>query len=123
MSVALKELEEGVRDLTTGGSAADTEGGFRAAAKQLLSGHKATINKLLNGLDEVSVGEIADAAAMAAARTRKKAAAATLEGALLPKAAAIQAKLEPPTPAAPPPIATSAAETTFQSAEIDSDED
>lgn len=113
LGAALDELEKGVRDVTADG-AVDTDGSFRAAARQMLSDHMANLNKLMMALDEVSLGEVTDERACHAARGRKKSAAAQLEGSLLPKARALQKLLEPPPPPPPPPK---------QSAEIDSDED
>ena len=136
LSSALRELEAGVRDLTAAGGEADTDGSFRAAARQMLTAHLSTINKLMAGFDEISLGEVADAAACAAARARKKAAASELESVLLPKATALRGQLDarppapstasvpsaPAAPAAPqPPTAPAALQK--QSAEIDSDED
>ena len=120
---ALTDLEEAVRDMTASGGAADADGGFRAAATQLISGHVAAINKLMAGLDELSLGAVEDASACADARARKKAAAALLEGTLLVKARALRSQLEPPPPPPKPPPAAPATQAATQSAEIDSDED
>ena len=126
LDLALRELSRGIGDLSTADGAADADGSFRAAARQLLSGHAAAINKLMAGLDELALGEVSDAAVCATARARKKAAAVTLEASLLPLCRTLRGQLDA-TPkvaeAAAAPLPEVTAPPSAPSAEVDSDED
>ena len=121
-----KALQARLDHLTGQVKAVEAQSVAPLVPKQELQDACRTMNKLLAGLDEISLGDIADDEKRSDARGRKKQVAACLEMQLMPAANALLARLESGTAATGPPAAkpvVAPAAPPGKSAEIDSDED